>query len=426
MHNKSEKTKYKVCIMGASTSTRNRGVSALAISLVKIIRQIKPSADISFIIGSRDAAPQCIVSASGEIIIPTVPYRLSFRSPIKQHLLIVLFAAALQKILPIKRIKLRIINAIPILKEMYEADFIGDIQGGDSFSDIYGLMGFLIGTIPMIIVLLLNKRLVLLPQTYGPYKNAVTAALSSVLIKRSEFVFSRDLRCIQEIKESIKINNVKFCPDVAFMLDPIKPGNTNNVQIIENADSEVIGFNINGLMFNGGYTRSNMFNLKVDYKKLCLQIINMFISQNKKIILIPHTYGDVTSVNSDPSACEQLIKEVNSEMVFMLTDEYNQSELKYIIGKCNFFMGSRMHSCIAALSQNVPTIGLAYSKKFLGVFESIGAGEFVVDCRSMSDDLILQKVYSNYEKRVDMSKILSIRNENIKNEILSSFESVLN
>jgi hypothetical protein len=47
------------------------------------------------------------------------------------------------------------------------------------------------------------------------------------------------------------------------------------------------------------------------------------------------------------------------------------------------FIGSRMHACIAALSQGVPTVGLAYSDKFRGVFESLGLERLVADLRAL-------------------------------------------
>ena len=45
---------------------------------------------------------------------------------------------------------------------------------------------------------------------------------------------------------------------------------------------------------------------------------------------------------------------------------------KAVIGQCDFFIGSRMHACIAALSQGVPCVGVAYSMKFAGVFDTVG------------------------------------------------------
>ena len=54
-----------------------------------------------------------------------------------------------------------------------------------------------------------------------------------------------------------------------------------------------------------------------------------------------------------------------------------------MIGQCRFFLGSRMHSCIAALSQGIPCVGLAYSMKFGGVFASVGVEDSVLEARTL-------------------------------------------
>jgi len=38
---------------------------------------------------------------------------------------------------------------------------------------------------------------------------------------------------------------------------------------------------------------------------------------------------------------------------------YGPSETKFLIGHCDFFVGARMHACIAAVSQYVPAVTLA-------------------------------------------------------------------
>jgi len=60
-----------------------------------------------------------------------------------------------------------------------------------------------------------------------------------------------------------------------------------------------------------------------------------------------------------------------------------------------------MHACIGALSQGVPAIGIAYSKKFKGVFETLDAGDLVIDSRCLTIDEALSacdRIYNEREK----------------------------
>lgn len=412
----------KICIMGASTITNNRGVSALAVSLVKIFLGIRPDAKLSFITGSRDSSPQKIVFPDRVLMIPTINYRLSPKAPLKEQLLFILALAIVQWCIPIKKIREMLIRSNLVLKNMNEADFIADIQGGDSFSDIYGFNGFIIGIIPMFLALLLRKKLVLLPQTYGPYNNFLAKHLAKLIIKNTFYAFSRDMDGVNQIRK-IKSDNThfSFCPDVAFTLDPVKPHFTQIVPQYYKSNQLVVGLNINGLMYNGGYTRNNMFGLGIDYKQLIIDIILTLLKQNRKVLLIPHTYGEIGNVNSDPIACEEVMNRFENTSVYILKGVYNQSEIKSIIGTCDFFIGSRMHACIAALSQGVPTIGVAYSKKFIGVFDSIGVADMVIDCRNEDLKSIIMKINNVFNEKTSKKPERLRRIEAIQSQIYEKF-----
>ena len=76
---------------------------------------------------------------------------------------------------------------------------------------------------------------------------------------------------------------------------------------------------------------------------------------------------------------------------------------------CVFFIGSRMHACIAALSQGVSAGAVAYSRKFKGMFDSVGVGEVVVDARTTSADAAIDKIMKTFDERVMVLSTLSKR-----------------
>jgi polysaccharide pyruvyl transferase WcaK-like protein len=121
-----------------------------------------------------------------------------------------------------------------------------------------------------------------------------------------------------------------------------------------------------------------------------------------EVWLIPHTFAETGGVESDPAASHQLRDSLPATLrsrVRIVTREYNQHEMKGVIGQCDFFIGSRMHACIAALSQGVPCVGVAYSMKFAGVFESVGAGGWVVDGREVGNEEAVARILELYRQR---------------------------
>ncbi len=404
---------YKVCFMGASLDTGNKGVSALCASFVKVMMEVKPNAIIKLLIGNRSTEPQQLQLLNKKIFLEIVNFRLSPKAKLEKNLIWIFSLACLQKILPIPSLQKSIIHSNPVLHEIKEADFIGDIRGGDSFSDIYGLKDLIISSLPAIVVILLGKKLVLLPQTFGPFKANLARKIGKYIISKAYKVCSRDLAGIDYVNEllGLQANRVAiiFCPDVAFTLDSIKP---EEIIIQPPLDLKmrpsIIGVNVNGLMYHGGYTEKNMFGLKVDYKNLILHLLVKFLNEtDEHLLLIPHTFGPSGGINSDPDASKKILSLIDKKFksrIHMITSEHDQSGMKGIIGLCDFFIGSRMHACIAALSQHIPTIGIAYSKKFSGVFDSIGSKGTVLDARTLGEREIIEKVFVSYKNRDQLQK----------------------
>jgi len=373
--------------MGASLGTGNRGVSALGASLVGLLDIAWPEAEPFMLIGSRESRPFELPANGMTKRIPVVNFRNSPRAPVKDQLWWIIFCALAQRCIPIGLLRRTIVNAIPWAKAVVGARFVGEIRGGDSFSDIYGLGRFVLGSLPVLSVILLRGEVVLLPQTYGPYQSAASRSLARFILRRASTILSRDHESLATVENLIgKTARCEFCPDVAFSLAARQPGTLALVPALQGVEgADLIGLNVNGLMFGGGYTRDNMFRLKLDYPRFLKRLAEGLLADPKKhLLLVPHTFAPPERVESDPAACCELRQALPLELqsrIHMVKGEYDQSEIKWVIGMCGFFVGSRMHACIAALSQGIPSVGVAYSKKFKGVFETVGAAGSVIDGR---------------------------------------------
>jgi polysaccharide pyruvyl transferase WcaK-like protein len=326
-----------------------------------------------------------------------------------ENLTSLLTLALLHRFLPFGPIRNLLKKSNARLRCLAEADFVGDIRGGDSFSDIYGVNNFLRGTIPSLMAILLQKRLVLLPQTYGPYRSVISRRVAGFVIRRSACALARDKTGVEEVRQLLNPaasagTRIQFCPDVAFSLDPVEPAQPAiDPPLQEKPDRPVVGLNLSGLLFNGGFTRNNMFGLKFNYRELVHALARRLLSAtDARLLFVPHTFTQPGHVEHDLDACVEVCRALAPEFpqrLHLLTREYDPMRLKWIIGRSDFFIGSRMHACIAALSQGIPTVGIAYSKKFLGVFDSVGAGQLVVDARATESADALELICRHFQQR---------------------------
>lgn len=415
-----------VCLMGASLGTGNRGVSALSASLVGLVRQAVPGANVILVIGNRSETPFELDLGAERICIPVVNYRRSPGAPLNKQLWWIFLLSVIYRFLPSAR---RIITRNnPWIRSVAGARFVGDIRGGDSFSDIYGLGMFISGSIPVIAALLINRNFILFPQTYGPFKSALGRWIAAFITSRARDVISRDQDSIP-LAASMTSRTVKYSPDVAFTMEPIAPKDPGIVPPLS-AHRPLVGINVNGLMLNGGYNRRNMFGLTLDYEKFLVGLMNGLLrNSDADILFVPHTFAPPGSVESDPAGCAAIMEQADSQYkdrLHIVQLPHNQNEIKWVIGQCDFFAGSRMHSCIAALSQGIPTLGVAYSKKFKGVFDSVGVADWVLDARSLGTDAAIALALDSFLKRDELREKLRKTVPAAKKKVLDTFIDVLN
>ena len=67
-----------------------------------------------------------------------------------------------------------------------------DVSGGDSFTEIYGARRFQTVTLPKLTTLEAGRPLMLLPQTYGPFRSEKARKLASRLVQGSAQAWARD------------------------------------------------------------------------------------------------------------------------------------------------------------------------------------------------------------------------------------------
>ncbi|HEY3490804.1 MAG TPA: polysaccharide pyruvyl transferase family protein [Candidatus Deferrimicrobiaceae bacterium] len=425
----------QICLMGASPETGNLGVSALSASLVSIIDSLIPGAKIFMFLGMKQGKSLIMKTPKKDITVDIVNYRRSPSSRFHEHIITIMFLAIFYRMIPIGLLRKAIVRNNKAIAMFEKTDLVGEIRGGDSFSDIYGLKRMILGSIPAFIAILMDRPLVLMPQTYGPYQSKLARMIASRIMRSSVFILSRDAEGICVVNQLLGNRKVAIpvilCPDVAFTLGARLPQDLRITPPLPDRkkDEPLLGLNVNGLLFNGGYTRANMFGLLFNYHEFVQKLVDRILKSTEwRILLIPHTYGGEGHVESDPDACRKIrdsVPQSDADRVHMVDYYYDQFQIKGIVNLCDFFVGSRMHACIAALSQGIPTVGVSYSKKFFGVFDSVGKGNMVIDARNVEEteavDMILSKLSSCKQTSIDKTGEIEIA----RNQIYKSFKTMI-
>lgn len=273
-----------------------------------------------------------------------------------------------------------------------ECDLVLDIGAGDSFSDIYGTRRFLQYIAAKMTVHAAGRPLIVSPQTIGPFKQPWVRRLALISLNRSAAIFARDEMSISYLQSAGFKGKVQLASDVALRLPYDSPARAPAGGPIR------VGINVSGLLMNGGYTGANMFSLTVDYPSLMRRIIARFAEKDGcEVHLVPHVISDHIPVEDDWRVCEALARDMPGRIV--LAPRFaTPSEAKSYIAGMDFFMGARMHACIAAFSSGVPVIPIAYSRKFAGLFDALGYS-YTVDCTKEETSAIEESIFTHFDNR---------------------------
>jgi polysaccharide pyruvyl transferase WcaK-like protein len=316
-----------------------------------------------------------------------------------------------------------------VVRDIDNFDVILDISGGDSFSDIYGVKRFMSVVRPKLISLKRKAPLILLPQTYGPYKDPKLKQLACKAVCGADMAWARDPASFQILKDMLgeKFNAKKHRSgvDMAFALgvrngEDLIDAPLRQTVLDKQSDTPLVGLNVSGLIYNDPQAAISQYGFRADYKEIIHSFCDWLLAEtDAKLVLIPHVMSKFMYKESDYAACEKVAKsmaEKYQERVYVSPDTLDQNQVKWLISNMDWFCGTRMHSTIAALSQGVPTSAIAYSDKTKGVFETCGQGEEVFDPRSQTSQEVTEMLKSSFLRRDEIRNSLGRHIPDVKKQ----------
>ena len=296
-----------------------------------------------------------------------------------------------------------------IYKNFVECDFLL-FPGGDLVSEYYSHK--IVVLWQLLSILLINRldRLFVISQTIGPF-SALNKIIISKIFNQIKFpIYSRDQKNVNYCKKELKLKDIRFAPDIAF-LDLAK-------QKLGKKGKKYITFIVSG--YAGKY--SNNLENYIDSIEKIISYLRTKLKKEEKLLLLPHVidypYGfkqEANNIISDRAMIEKIIKKSNFSNIEWVSSDLLPYQAREYLNQSRFVVSGRMHGCISSLQVGTPVIALSYSVKYKGLMELFGLSEFVVECfNSLSQKIpsikkkidLLDEGFSVYSRKI---------NEQIKN-----------
>jgi len=296
-----------------------------------------------------------------------------------------------------------------------EAKAVLDVSGGDSFSDIYGARRFAQITVPKRLALATKTRLILLPQTYGPFRLPETRREAKRLVAGAAQAWARDedshAALLELMGEDADPAVHRRGVDMAFALEVHDaPAEVLEPLAARRREGRIlVGLNVSGLTYNDP-DASALFGFRLDYRQLIHRFMDELLADDRVVVLlVPHV--DTTMPESDRLAASAVIETLPPHLrarVAVTPAGLDQCQVKGVIAAMDWFMGTRMHSTIAGLSTQTPTATVAYSLKARGVFASCDAADQVADARQLDLEQAMDVLRQSFATRADVRARLAV------------------
>ena len=225
-----------------------------------------------------------------------------------------------------------------------------------------------------------GRHLAYYGRSIGPFPDDSTShkrfnLLSRRVLKRADFVSLRD-------PESCRIAGamgVQYFPtlDTSFLYTPMVqlPQEVNDAL----GEGEYIVLVPNYLIpeakdFNG---RSTPLQVKLFFAELSRRILDQF--PDCRIAMLPQLFCGRDYASTDYAFFKDIAEDVADSRVVVLPDTLPSECHQAIIAGSKCVVGARYHSIVFAINNNVPFVTLNYERRILGMLETLGKQDRVVD-----------------------------------------------
>ena len=356
----------RIGLLWHSANSGNLGVGALTLAHLQLVREVAQGMGFTprfTIVGMRDSGPSYVHDPDVDV------YSLDTR---------------------------RLFSPGGYARLLKDLDCVLDIGAGDSFAEIYGWKRFTFMWLSKMLTVRRGVPLLLAPQTIGPFTRQPYVRLARMAMDRARVVVARDKPSLDAIRALAPNTRAMLATDVAFAL-PFRPASPDQGR-------RKIGINVSGLLFADSEAGRDQFRLGFDYARLTRALLTALSRRDDlEIHLVTHTTEKENPADDDGRACDRMAIEFpNAVRVRDFTDP---SDAKSYLSGLDMLVAARMHACIGAASAGVPVVPIAYSRKFAGVFGSLGY-EWLVPAAGMDTDQALAFILDCIDRRSELKQDL--------------------
>jgi colanic acid/amylovoran biosynthesis protein len=218
----------------------------------------------------------------------------------------------------------------------------------------------------------LGKKVLLAPQSIGPFRKRWNQKLCSAIISKADSICLRESLSLAFLSNAAKEKTI-LSPDLVLAdVGYSRPRTSVPKQ------RPVVGITLVDAVYYIGRDAAT------EYTRKMVCVLDNLEEHGLDVEIVTQTVG-FAGGTSDEDMIEDVLKARRVKRRKMVPDISSYLE---IISGYDAFCGSRLHSCLFALKRRVPAVCLSYQPKAQGIYADLQLAEFVHPIESFDHSLI--------------------------------------
>jgi polysaccharide pyruvyl transferase WcaK-like protein len=240
-----------------------------------------------------------------------------------------------------------------------------------------------------------GKPLLLSPQTIGPFESLPYKMAAKAALEHAHAVVARDTQSFEFLRKLAPKAKAVLATDVAFALP------FDDRSAMRGQGPLRVGINISGLLFTEAEAGRNRFGLDFDYAVLTRRLLaDLSARSQTEIHLFAHVAASDNPTDDDARVIDRLAADYPH--VVRAPQFAGPSDAKTYMSGLDFVVSGRMHACIGAFSAGVAVVPISYSRKFAGLFGTLGY-KWLVPTNGMGTDEAYRFVVDCLDRRAELT-----------------------
>ncbi len=265
--------------------------------------------------------------------------------------------------------------------------FLHDYSGG-----LVGLYTMYFQTYHIRLATRMNKKIYIMPNSYGPFKNNYTAKMLNRILNKCEIVTARESISSDATKNGLQ-RDIERYPDLAFYLET-KSNNRVNEHYkklhLSTTQNCVVAITVRPYRFYGYENPEKKY---YEYKQTFVKFIE-YLQANKIVaLLVVHTRAENDHEN-DERCIDEIFTMLKShkDVHKISNNNFNCYDIKNVYSNCSYVVGTRFHSVIFSLQQSIPCLAVTYGgHKGDGIMDDLGLPEYAIQIGELNSEILISK-----------------------------------